>query len=297
MPGKLLNSFLLLAGMLIVCFSAFPQSAELDSLKALLKEASGNRKGHLLNEIGLRLTNEEALNYYEQAIAESTDSVLLARAFCNLGNIMEQAGRIEEAEKLLETAIPGFEKIPAAQKYTVRMYSVLGRINMFTGRYSTAMRLFHKELSMAEQENDSFAITGALIDLGLLHYKIRRNEKALELFGKGRDYCEGNKQALFCFYANSSLCLSELGQPPIGLEYCKVAFPYTEEKPTRLLHLEFATGFAELKLGCTGDAREMFTRSLGKSIELNDARMQADNLLYTGKAWLPMQCSIRLTIY
>lgn len=286
MCGHLRNSLLLFAGMLVVCTSGFPQSAELDSLKALLKDASGNRKGHLLNEIGLRLTDEEALNYYEQAIAESTDSVILARAKSNKGVILHKLGRVQEAEMLLEEAIPTYERIPAADYYTESMYSVLGRIYTYTGRYSSAMNICYKHIAMVRKRGDSLGVVHALFELGVLSYKIRRNKEALRLYAKAIGYIKADKTVNFWFYLNSGLCHVELGSPEIGLEYCRRASFYTEGSELRLLHLDFAIGFAKLKVGQTEKARDMLSNSLKKSIALNDTRMQADNLLYIGKTWL-----------
>lgn len=284
MPRQVSRSVFLWTCMLITGMSAFGQSRELDSLKSLLKDASGNRKAHLLNEIGFRVSREEALTYYELAIAEATDSIILARSVCNKAIILKGKSRLKEAEKMLEKSIPEFEKILAANHYTVTMYSILGRIHMFSGRYSSAMELFQKNLAMSQKGKDSLDVTGALIELGLLHYKIRRNDKALEFYRKARDFLLDDKQVAFYFYMNSSLCLSEMGHPSQGLEYCKRANPYTEDKEIRLLHLDFATGFAELKRGHTAEARGRFLRSLRRSIQQHDVRMQTENLLYIAKA-------------
>jgi hypothetical protein len=54
--------------------------------------------------------------------------------------------------------------------------------------------------------------------------------------------------------------------------------------PKNLLHLEFAIGFAQLKRGCIDAAKEMFGKSLHRSIELENKRMEGENLLYLSKA-------------
>ena len=282
---KAWNSAVVTAWMLIICISAFPQSEKLDSLKALLKEASGNRKAHLLNEVAIRVSNDLALGYYDQIISEATDSVILARAISNKGIILYRMGRMDEASNLLEDAIPLFEKIGGTDYYLESMYVILGKIYMFTGRYSSSLELFYNNLRRVSNWNDSILIGYQLHDLGVLYYKIRDNETALRFYSDALNFVKGDSGVQFLAYMNSSLCLSELGFPRLALAYCDRAFLLANGKERNLLHFEFATGFAQLKLGCVDEAIEMFSRSLIRSVKIGDARMHADNLLYLGKAW------------
>ena len=266
--------------------NAIVRVSRLDSLMSLLKDATGNKKARLLNEISLLVPFDEALSYMDKVIAVATDSVILARAISNKGIKLYHNGFVQEAEELLMKAIPVFEKNKAAEYYVECMYSVFGKIQMFKGHYSSAFEFFYKNLAMVSKRDDSHALGYQLLDLGVLYYKVRNNAKAMELYSRASSLLKIDRSIQFLGYMNTSLCLSELGFPSLALAYCDSAFSLANGREKDLLHAEFAVGFAKLKLSCYEEARIMFKNSLARSIQLGDTRMEADNLLYIGKTWL-----------
>ena len=258
----------------------------LDSLKVLIREASGDVKGHLLNELSILVPDDESLDYINQAIKVSTDSVILARAISNKGIVLYKQLKFEEVKDLLENAIPAFEKLEGVDDYVESMYHVMQKVYLFTGRYSSALEFSHKDLMLTKKLGDSLSIGYQLHNLGLLYYKIRRPGQAIEFFLEAAKYEKFDPAIRFNVLMNSSLCLTELGHPEVALTYCDSAAHFTNGAENELLHLEFAAGFAHLKIGNLDEAGEMFLRSLKRSGEQGHMRMKADNLLYLGKAFI-----------
>lgn len=259
---------------------------KLDSLRAVAREAHGNRKAHLLNEIALLLPTEEALVLYDRVINESTDSVILARAIYNKAGRLSNSMRKHEAEEVLASAIPAFEHCREAEEYLDGMYSAYARIKIFKGEYSSAFENFYKSVNLVRKRRDSVMLGHLMIDIGMLHYKVRNNTKALELSQAAMKLLPEDASVQFNGYLNSGLCLAEMGFLELALQYCDSAFSRTTSRDKYLLHAEFARGFILLKLGRTSEARRFFSSSLNLCRRVNDGRMEADNLLYLAKSWL-----------
>lgn len=265
-------------------FPAFSQGSKLDSLKALMRESNGNQKIHLLFQIAKILPYDEAADQYRRIIDQTSDSIVLARAIYNLGACLFNQRRFHEAEALVETNIPLFEKNEAAGYYLEGMYSTYAKIQKLKGNYSSSFENFYKCLALVRSRDDSLMLGSLFINIGLLYYKVRNNTKALELYSKGLSLIRNERGIEFMGNMNLSLCLSELDFPSRALSYCDKAFTLANDQVS-LLHAEFATGFVLLKLGRLEEARGMFECSLKRSSELNDYRMQADNLTYISKIW------------
>ena len=250
-----------------------------------MRESNGNQKIHLLFQIAKILPYDEAADQYRRIIDQTSDSIVLARAIYNLGACLFNQRRFHEAEALAEANIPVFEKNEAAGYYLEGMYSTYAKIQMLKGNYSSSFENFYKCLALVRSRDDSLMLGSLSINIGLLYYKVRNNAKALELYSKGLSLIKNERGIQFMGNMNSSLCLSELGFPSRALSHCDRAFALANDQES-LLHAEFATGFALLKLGRFEEARDMFECSLKRSSALNDYRMQAENLAYISKIWI-----------
>lgn len=160
------------------------QSNTIDSLsRALARSQKITEKYELLLALTLAAEVEgEALKYALDArqlafqIGDSAEIVRTSRMSAWLLNRISQEKR---AEEILLSTIP-IARRNGLRSDQARMLNILGIIYTFQAKYDKALKTHFQGLEVREKEKHRAGIVVSLFNIGLVYYKMKHYDKALE---------------------------------------------------------------------------------------------------------------------
>jgi signal transduction histidine kinase len=169
-------------GSFLLSLSAFPQ-IQVDSLLILSKNASEEQKCNIYVEIAQRITKDSA---------KSNSYIRMAYKLAKAKNFIP-----EQAKAL---------------------YS-LGQNSFTSLDYEKALDWFKKSLVLYESLKDSINSTNCYKSIGLCHYSLYQNEKAITLFIEGLKYCETDKENTAKLLSNIAMTHQRMGNKVVASSY------------------------------------------------------------------------------
>jgi len=174
-PGKLARYYLAAAQWLESKLSAL-RDEQLEYLANLYERGGDRRRAARCYLLGgdrarARYAPEEARNLYEKGLAMLGDADAPARldALHNLGDVLEQAGRPDEAEKYFHGMLHLAWRYDNLNKAGAA-YSRLARAHRRLGRYDPAMENLRRAQELFERSRDDRGIASTLDDMGRVHW-------------------------------------------------------------------------------------------------------------------------------
>lgn len=180
----------ILAIIILISFSlnsiAFPQT-QVDSLLQLAHTAPERQKCNIYFEIAQQITKDSAKSnsYIRQAY-----------------NLAKTKNYIPEQAKALFS---------------------LGQISFSSLDYEGAMEWYKKSLVLYESLNDSANITNCYKSVGLCHYWLYQNEKAITQFFEGLKYCETDRENTARLFSNIAMTHLRMGSKAAASTYYQKA--------------------------------------------------------------------------
>ncbi len=279
-----IGKFLIVIGLLFILTPAISQ--KIDSLKAILPNATGMHRARILNQLAREyLLNDDsaATNYSHEGFriaSEVSDSALIIRTGRVLSTGLRRISLVDSSLKVDLTILPMARKKRDDHELMAIVNSI-GLSYTYQGQYDKALHFHLESLLLREQTRDTLSIALALNNVGLVYYKLNDFENAANYFKRSVDYKEQfNSQAgLVGSLTNISLCYKQLG------DYKNASF-YIEKAVSRccidanpdLSNLFYAYGEIYLEQKRYDDAEPYFIDSYKYAVRSGDVRLQFDNI-------------------
>jgi tetratricopeptide (TPR) repeat protein len=174
-PGKLARYYLSAAQWLEAKLSSL-RDEQLEFLANLYERGGDRRRAARCYLQGgdrarARYSPEEARNLYEKGLAMLGEADAPARldALHNLGDVLEQAGRAEEAERNFNTMLQLAWRYDNLNKAGAA-YSRVARAHRRHGKYDSAMEHLRRAQELFERSRDDRGIASTLDDMGRVHW-------------------------------------------------------------------------------------------------------------------------------
>ena len=189
-----INKIIILLSILFSLFAAncsiSQNSSASDSLKYLLKKASGIEKANLLKEIGNDYLTEgfhqKAIQYYKQSLeicSKHKDTLLQASVSKKIGAAYYHLSDFDKTLEYYLKALKIFEQINDQN-------GILNTLNSIGNTYSRyynndkALEYYLRSYKISEQTGNKKGLSNVLNNIGTLYYNRKEYEKALEYFNK-----------------------------------------------------------------------------------------------------------------
>jgi signal transduction histidine kinase len=193
----LLRILLVVSVMLPGIRTASQNIAKGDSLKLLLKHASGMERFGVYQEL-FKLHNvtnfEAALEYARSAyqLAEALgDSSKMVEGGRMMAYSLLDLGRLDEAIAILKRSISiaqrNKERYPELEPKIKFLLNNAGIAYMYRGNHDSSLRYHFESLEIRENEGDKRAIGTALNNIGLVYFKLKNFEQALQYYQRSLD--------------------------------------------------------------------------------------------------------------
>ncbi len=290
---------------LLITTGSFSQDhREVDSLRMLLNSLPNdafNDRGRVYVELGGRHNGADALRYYDLALSVLDDSVQIVRAIQLKGAVLFMSNRHREARTVLESILPyartfqPYHEATELNRYFEGVYGLLSGLYVFDGEYRLAIVAANHTLELSELFPTSTDLSRGYNHLGLIHYKLRDNEKAVAMYRKALDVQLsqfGNEGIRLRHSRNRSkmllniaLCYSEMDSLAKALIYLDSAQNSSLHRDIQI-HMNFGYGIVFTKLAKYAEAETSFQMALKDARDTWDVRMIAECLVYSARVFL-----------
>jgi signal transduction histidine kinase len=275
-----------------VFVNAYGQSQRIDSLKAVLPSVTGAEQYevyiNLVKEAFRAGEFEHALQYNASAaeIAYSLgDSLRIVRCGRNDGVIYNRWGRPKEAMIGLGKVVAIAKRNSFSADYQDILNS-LGNAYLYQGQYDQALKAHFENLQFRERERNLVGTYQSRNNIGMVYFKLKNFEKAIEFYESALTISEGNTFAnLETLYINIGLCLNQLGNFDEAERNFNKGFSICGENCSNQILMEgrFGLGVSNYHLDDYEKSREFFAESLEQSRVLENQRFFVENLLFLGR--------------
>lgn len=228
---KLITIFLIAIPLIL-----FTQTAKIDSLKNVIKDAEGIEKADLLLALANRIQFSDikaAQDYIDQAFALSeklNHQEGIADAWNLSAQIAYRKGDFAEALKYYEKALKILEKIDH-EKGLSKIYNNMALVYMNIGDFAKAEEYNFKSLEIKKQLDDKNGISYSLSNIGLVYWNQRNYSAAMDYFHQSLKIQNeiGDKNMIANTNNNIALAYMSLNNYEKALEYHLKALSITEE--------------------------------------------------------------------
>ena len=264
-----------------------------DSLKTILQQQKGNDRFSVLYELAFEFIgkeNEHALHIIEEAenvALSSGDSLWIVKAMRVKAELLFALGRIPEAVSTAERLVVRPNLIRYEPEY-FRVVNLLGFSNSFMSRFDKALEYHLAAYSKAEELNNREFIATSLSNIGLVYYKLKDYEKALNYFNESRKVKDLMNEIDYASRMNMSLCYSYLGDFVKARMYLNesVARWRHHSRPDQLVHIKYASGCIYFGMHQYEESEREFSQSLKLSQDVGATRLQLDNIYMLTKIYI-----------
>lgn len=211
-----------------LCFCAFSESSYLDQLEGRLPALSKKEKIEAIHDIPFDEMNSnqpETIRYYEEALRlakELNNPFLIAETKRLLNIVTYYAGDYDKAAQYALEAIKYFESVNNKQKLG-DLYTQYG-FQIKRKDLKKGMTMMRKGLNQLEAINDTFVLSGAYNNYGVLHQMNQNLDSALYFFNKGLKIVRSKNDSLGIPYS-----LNNVGVVYLELKEFDVAKRYFDE--------------------------------------------------------------------
>lgn len=240
---------------------------------------------------------DKARESYKEALAlylKAGDKSSALLSLIELGALEEDAGNLEEAEKIFREAL---EK--AGEQNDVKLLALaqfhLGNVHWFRGEYEPAYTWIRKSIKRAEDEGDAAQQTISLNTLGLIHWTLNDYRKALEALEKSLALARESGARLDEGSAlnNIGLVYRNMGELERSIDYFGQALKIDEELGSKWAMAYDARNMSisRLLMKDIPHAEELARRAVDLSTEIGDkvntakSRLQLAEVMAAKEDW------------
>lgn len=288
--GKTLSMVLAITWMASLKSYAQGDLEGLDSLRSLVRHSAGVQRFDALYELGFRLFEhgdvEEALVQFNRASVaakELGDSLRIVKSSRVAYQMLKRLDRADEGLDALFTAL-GIAKRNRFQEEQEYLLNLIAIHFTLRANYDRALEFHFQNLVLREETGDHVSIRESLNNIGVVYFKLRNYQKALEYYLLAIDHDNKDVNSSFRdqLLINTALCYNQLHNFKEarrlifeGLKYCEASC-----SDMTVLHGEFGLGVSYYGEGRIDQAKDHFLRSYSIATKTNDLRFQAENLVY-----------------
>jgi hypothetical protein len=279
---------------MLLCRSAVAQPNKIDSLETVVRNKSEIEKFEPLLHLAIAYYSNSqtgnALEIIKEAyvIAEhSADSAKIIRSARLLGQIYNHAGLNKEAENILAHVLPTARRLSPKENYPVFLTN-LGYACMLQAKYDKAQDYNLEALKVWQNLKDDNWIAVTLHNMGLLHYKLKDNNKALRYFNETLELKKRINDPLDVdrLLINISLCHSynhSFTEAKVYADSARSMCILLQCNDEVAEDINFSFGTIYFGTRDFVQAKNYFLKSFALASKLNDTRFQLDNLNYLTK--------------
>ena len=154
---------------------------------------------------------------------QSNDSLYIAKAYSNLGNIFKNESLYDSAAHYHIRSLKIKEQLGSSTNELARCYSNLSEVLLLSKDYKNAKNYASNALLMFQNENDSTGIFKTSMRLGKVFLEITKYDSALFYFRKGTVYLPEND------YYNTCITYGNIGAAYQMKKILDSAFHYTQK--------------------------------------------------------------------
>lgn len=219
-------------------------------------------------------TAAEALQKYEEAIANLPESQLAKRTYAKLSliELMLTLEMSPEAMKKLDILKSDTATLPEIYKGIRLKLVAQAYLNM--GQYSQGMESIERALSIITTVNSPSDLAGARIIRGQIHYSLEQYKSALDdyLFAYHIFKSNDQKIALGTTIGSIAQLYSKTGEHEKSIEYFKESLELIDTEEQKLLAsiIVYNIGVAYSRIDDMENAEQYYRRALRLSEELDD---------------------------
>jgi len=271
-------------------------SQKIDSLKNVLLHQSGEERFSILYDIVFEYLGKEdfpeALKYIEEAqqvAGRYDDSLHIVKAGRVKGMILHKLDRTADAIDEFQKVI-FISKRNGFQNDHEAILNGLAVAYTFQAKYDKALQYHFECLTMREIRGNHGDICITLNNIGMVYYKLKNSEKALEYYKRTLD--ESNqidvKQGFDYkdrLLINIGLCNNALEDFESAVKFIQAGMKLCapECSDQTIMQGEFGLGVSLLSLDKPKEAESHFLNSYHFAKNQNDKRFQLENLIYLAK--------------
>ena len=246
----------------------YEQSENVEKTKEYYKKAADYSRSNFQNQLALR--------YYNKLIGvlvnESKKSEELARALIRKGELLEQNGNWEDAQKVygqaLEIASEVNDKLLSG-----RTNNALGHLNLLKGNYDQARNYFEVAVTWFEELNDETGVAKVFGNLGNLYLRQGKYPKAIDYFERSINMSNQNGEKVNAnIVASLGLAHMNLGNFNEGIQRQEYHLDIAEQHGDKLgmATLYTNTGIVYFEKGDFDAAKKCYEKGLELSEELGN---------------------------
>lgn len=284
------------------CALCVAQKNEIDSLKALLPNTTGNERFDVLYELSFNLIlnddNDTALKFADEAFQLAQmegDSLRFVKAILVKGSALRRLERIDESIDIYKLGI----KVAKQNDYRDEVKIILNSIAIaysLKADYDNALEFHFQSLVVRERLGIKAEISITLNNIGFVYFKLRNYEKAREYFSRSLAL---RKEANDTY--DLDRLLINLGMTNVHLRNFDDALKYINEglktcdkncTDDVIIEGKFGLGVSYFGLGKLDDAAHYFNESHEVSKKTSNKRFQAENLVYLAKIAITRQDNV-----
>src|SRR5258706_9896605 len=285
---KLKTCFLVLLAMMTL--QGLAQSdRKIDSLKSLMVRRNGLDRYDVLYELVFGYLGKEdyqqSLRYVSEAneIAyEFGDSLRIVKTGRITGQLLRRLDRPADAIVELKKVLPISRRNKNFAEDYGDILNALAVCYTLQTNYDKALQYHFEGLVLREKEGNGESIGITLTNIGLVYYKLKNFENALEYYKRVLDQPVNFKDRLLI---NIGLCYNELGDYSAAIKFIDDGFKSCAPKcnDNTILNGEFGLGVSLFSLAKPNDAERHFLTSYNLAKKQNDKRFQIENLIYLAR--------------
>lgn len=274
-----------------------------DSLILVLQDRIGGMRYPPLYELTFEYIDKdnkkalEIIQQAEEAASLSGDSLWIVKSKRVKSQILLKLEKIQESIQLCE-GILGIAQRNKFASESVIIVNNLGTSYLFHGKYDMALQYHFKTYELAKQTQDLSFIAMGLHNIGIDYYKIKNYKKSLYYLKRSLEIQRADHAIAYNTLMNVSLCYTNQKDFTNARIYVRKSL--NECLPgcpaESMMHIKYAMGCIDFGLKEYGKAEDEFLTSYSFSKELNNPRMQFDNIYFLAEIYI-MQGSIKKVAY
>ena len=273
-----------------ICFfinDTYSQNQKIvDSLNAVLVDKMGGERYFPLYNLAFEyidVDNAKALEIIhqaEQAALLAGDSLWIVKSKRVKGQVLYKLEKVGEAILIFRSAL----SIAQRHKFEsecIMISNTFGSIYLFQSSYDQALNYYFKTFELANQLKDTSYIVMSLNNIGITYYQLRDYKKSLQFLTRSLKAGNTSKINGYNTLLNMSLCHSQLKNFPMAEIYVQKSLKICGSNCSNnvMMHIRFARGFILLGTNQYNKAEIEFIKSYAYAKEINDSRIQLDNII------------------
>lgn len=281
-------------GILVLMLSSFAVHAQkIDSLKSLLSASSGTAKYDILFALA-----------YEYSDVNDSLSLIYTDELYSLAHQMGDSSRIVKAGRIKAGQLRRLERLDEAIDVALNVLQIARRHNnlieiklllnslalshTLMAEYDKALKYNFESLIAREAEGSKQEISIALNNIGLIYYKLKDYNKSIEYYTRSLVLKKeaDDQHDLDRLLINIGLSYNYLENYSEGKKYFEKALSICVDDCSYLIKLESQHGLGVSYFFGTANYTEAlihFQRSFEVAKKIDNARFQAENLIYMAR--------------